>query len=93
MTCDSALKKYSDMRQGYFLKLTGDMALNKRQRHAKLAFLKIDRRHGDPAVKGPMHAGLRKFLLVLASGRERLCSSLLIPHLEVGQCRNRHSWV
>ena len=40
-------QKYSDMRQGYFLKSTGDIALNKCQRHATLAFLKIDRRHGD----------------------------------------------
>ena len=46
-------KKYSDMRQGYFLKSTGDIALNKRQRHATLAFLKIDRRHGDPPSRAP----------------------------------------
>ena len=45
--------KYSDMRQGYFLKSTGDMALNKRQRHATLAFNKIDRRHGDPPSRAP----------------------------------------
>ena len=29
-------KKYSDMRQDYFLKSTGDIALNKSQRHATL---------------------------------------------------------
>ena len=39
-------QKYSDMRQAYFLNSTCDMAINKR--HATLAFLKIDRRHGDP---------------------------------------------
>ena len=52
-----------DMRQGHFLNLTCDrdifvnstcdMDKNKRQRHATLAFLKIDTRHGDPPVKGP----------------------------------------
>ena len=41
-------QKYSDMRQGYFLNSRCDMAINKRQRHATLALLKIDRRHGDP---------------------------------------------
>ena len=46
-------KKYSDMRQGYLLKSTGDIALNKQQRHATLAFLKIDRRHGDPPSRAP----------------------------------------
>ena len=60
-------QKYSDMRQGYFLKSTGDIALNKWQRHATLAFLKIDRRHGDPPSRAPRledlarapHVGLR----------------------------------
>ena len=44
---------YIDMRQGYFLNLTCDMAINKRQRHATLAFLKIDRRHQDPPSRAP----------------------------------------
>ena len=47
-------QKYSDIRQGYFLKSTGDIALNKRQRHATLAFLKIDRRHWDPPSRAPV---------------------------------------
>ena len=47
-------KKYSDMRQGYLLNPTGDIALNKRQGHATLAFLKIDRRHGDPPSRAPI---------------------------------------
>ena len=42
----------SDMQQGYLLDLTCDMGINKRQRYAILAFVKIDRRHGEP-VKGP----------------------------------------
>ena len=46
-------KQYSDMRQDYFLNSTCYIAINKRQRHATLAFLKIERRHGDPPVKGP----------------------------------------
>ena len=29
------------------------MDMNRRQRHVTLAFLNIDRRHGDPPVKGP----------------------------------------
>ena len=29
-----------------------DMDINKQQRHATLAFIKIDRQHGDPPVKG-----------------------------------------
>ena len=33
-------RKYSDMQQDYFLKSTSDIALNKRQTHATLAFLK-----------------------------------------------------
>ena len=41
-------QKYSDVRQGYFLDLTCNMAMNKQQRRATLAFLKNDRRHGDP---------------------------------------------
>ena len=48
-------EKYSDMRQGYFLNSTCDMAINKRQRHATLTFLKIDTRHWGPPVKGPIH--------------------------------------
>ena len=43
-----------DMRHCHFLDLTCDMGINKQQRHATLPFLKIDRRHGDPHVKGPM---------------------------------------
>ena len=31
------------------------MGINKRQRHATLAFLKIDRRHGDPPSRAPIH--------------------------------------
>ena len=52
-------KKYSDMRQGYFLNLTCDMAINKRQRHATLEFPKIDRRHGDPPSRAPRDATLQ----------------------------------
>ena len=55
-------KQYSDMWQGYFLNLTCDMGINKRQRHATLAFLKINRRHGQatwgPPVKGPKWAAI-----------------------------------
>ena len=40
-------EKYSDLRQGYFLNSAFDMGINKRQRPETLAFLKIDRRHGD----------------------------------------------
>ena len=47
--------KYSDKRQGYSLNSTCGMGINKRQRHATLAFLKIDRRHGDPH-QGPLQA-------------------------------------
>ena len=46
-------QKYSDMRQAYFLNSTCDMAINKRQRHATLPFLKIDMRHWGPPIKGP----------------------------------------
>ena len=46
-------EKFSDMRQGYFLNSTYDMAINKRQRHATLPFLKIDTWHWGPPVKGP----------------------------------------
>ena len=51
-------KKYSDMRQAYFLNSTCDMAINRRQRHTTLAFLKIDRRHGDPPSRAPILDGL-----------------------------------
>ena len=47
-------KKYSDMQQSYFLNSTSDMAINKRQRHATLAFLEIDRGHGDPPSRAPV---------------------------------------
>ena len=43
----------SDMGQGYFLDSTCDMGINKRQGHAALAFLKIDRRHGGPPSRAP----------------------------------------
>ena len=46
-------QKYSDMRRGSFLNSTCDMAINKRQRHATLPFLKIDMGHWGPPVKGP----------------------------------------
>ena len=36
----------------HFLNSKGNMVMNKRQRHATLAFLKIDRRHGHPR-QGP----------------------------------------
>ena len=59
-TCDIEL---IDMRQGHFLKLTWrqghflnltcNMGINKQQRHATLAFLKIDTRHGDPPSRAP----------------------------------------
>ena len=38
----------SDMQQSYLLDLTCDMGINKQQRYAILAFLKTDRRHGEP---------------------------------------------
>ena len=47
-------EKYSDNRQGYFLNSTCYIAINKRQRHATLAFLKIDRRHGDTPSRAPL---------------------------------------
>ena len=49
------------MQQGYFLNSTCDIGINKRQRHATLAFLKIDRRHGNPPpppAKGPQAAAV-----------------------------------
>ena len=52
MTCDRRVKNYSDMCHSLFLNSTCDMGINKRQRHATLAFLKIDRRHGDPPSRG-----------------------------------------
>ena len=68
-TCDigpidirHGFQKYSDMRQGYFLKSTGDIAINKRQKHATLAFLKIDRRHGDPPSRAPLLLVIAKHL-------------------------------
>ena len=36
------LKHYNDRGHGYFLKSTGDMGINKVQRHATWAFLKFD---------------------------------------------------
>ena len=60
-TCDIELidmrqgfQNYSEMRQGYFLYSACDMGINKRQRHATLAFPKIDRRHEDPPSRAPM---------------------------------------
>ena len=46
-------KSHSDMRHEHFLNSTGDMGINKRQRHSTLAFLKIDRRHGHPPSRAP----------------------------------------
>ena len=43
----------SDMLQGYLLNLTCDMGINKGQRYAILAFLKIDRQHGEPLSRVP----------------------------------------
>ena len=45
--------RHSDMRHDHFLNSTGDMGINKRERHATLAFLKIDRRHGHPPSRAP----------------------------------------
>ena len=60
-------KKYSDMRQAYFLNLTCDMAMNKRQRHATLAFLEIDRRHGDPPSRAPYLVAVKPYRMGIAS--------------------------
>ena len=46
-------KNHSNMRHDHFLNLTGDKGINKRQRHATLAFLKIATRHGDPLSPPP----------------------------------------
>ena len=42
------------MRHDHFLNSTGDMGIHKRQRHATLSFLKIDRGHGDPQSRAPV---------------------------------------
>ena len=62
-TCDIRLsdmrhggKKDSDMRHGYFLNSTCDMVENKGQRHATLAFLKIDMQHQDPPSRAPQYS-------------------------------------
>ena len=44
------------MRQAYFLNSTCDMAINKRQRHATLPFLKSDMRHWGPPRQGPLQS-------------------------------------
>ena len=44
---------YSDMGHSLFLNLTCNMGIYKRQRHAALAFLKIDRRHGNLPSRAP----------------------------------------
>ena len=41
------------MQQGFLFNLTCDIGMNKRQRYAILAFLKIDRRHGEPLSRVP----------------------------------------
>ena len=46
-------KSHSDMRHGHFLNSTGDMGINKRQRPATSAFLKIDRRHAHHPLGAP----------------------------------------
>ena len=48
-------KSHSDMRNDHLLNSTGDMGINKRQRqrHATLAFLKIERRHGHSPSRAP----------------------------------------
>ena len=47
-------KSHSDIRHDHFLNLTGDMGINKRQRHVTSAFLKIDRQHGHPPSRSPL---------------------------------------
>ena len=44
-----------DMRNDHLLNSTGAMGINKRQRqrHATLAFLKIERRHGHSPSRAP----------------------------------------
>ena len=49
----AGFNKYGDMRQGTFFN-SCDVRMNKRQRNATLAFLKIDRRHGDPPSRAPV---------------------------------------
>ena len=43
-----------DMGQGHVLHSTCDMGIDKWQRHVTLAFLKIDRWHGDPPSMAPL---------------------------------------
>ena len=45
---------YSDMGHWHFLNSTGDIGNDRLQRHAALAFLKIDMRHQDPLSRAPV---------------------------------------
>ena len=67
-------KQDSDMRHGYFLHSTCDMVENKGQRHATLAFLKIDMRHQDP----PSRASIKQRTV---QSKEHAMS--LFPHCKI----------
>ena len=62
------------MRQGYFLNSTCDMGINTQQSYAILAFLKIDRRHGEPLSRAPH---------VLACSCNIKCRLILIDQRQV----------
>ena len=83
-TCDIRLsdmrhdgKKDSDMRHGYFLNSTCDMVENKGQRHATLAFLKIDMQHQDSPSRAPVWS-IRQLSWVTSKLQCALCN-LLVP--------------
>ena len=63
-----------DMRQDYFLDTTCDMSINKLQRHAPLAFLKINTRHGEPLSRAPH---------VLACSSNIKCRLIMIDQRQV----------
>ena len=52
-TLTTCPKRY--MGRGHLSNSTGDKGNFKRQRHATFPFLKVDMRHQDPLVKGPLY--------------------------------------
>ena len=74
--------RHSDMRHDNFLNSTGDMGINKQQRHATLAFLKIDRRLGHPPSRAP-------FLLEVSPTIPRNAHTVLNSQPELHGTRSR----
>ena len=89
------------MREGYLSDSTSDIGIDKRQRHATLAFLTIDMQHGDPPSRPPITGTQKTGGLDGEQGRgspdftwndDVALSNLRNSHITLSILRNEHNY-